>query len=81
MWANEQQAAILSGVGIDAYRRKVTGWEKRGFPPINPENGRRSIPGILAFWGLPLNHNATLSAVAPINAQADDDDGQENWNG
>ena len=81
MWANEQQAAVLSGVGMDAFRRKVKGWEKRGFPAINPENDRRPVPHILAFWGLPQNHVATLGMVASAAVQGDDDDGQENWNG
>ena len=75
-WANEAEAAVLSGVGVETFRAKVKAWESRGFPQINPENGKRSIPAILAFWGLPLNHSA---GPVPVTSQ-DDEDGQEKWN-
>ncbi len=83
MWANEQEAAVLSGVGIETYRRKVAEWDKRGFPRTKAENGRRSIPAILAFWGLPQNHTAGLGMTTPDISPTDDDfeDGQENWHG
>lgn len=76
-WANEQQAAVLSGVGPTMFRRKVKSWEKRGFPQINPENGKRSIPGILAFWNLPSNH---LTA-SPTDERVEDESTLENWHG
>jgi hypothetical protein len=78
MWANEQEAALLSGVGPDKFRLKIRAWEQRGFPKVNSENGKRSIPAILVFWGLPLNHLTPMSMLE--TSEADDEDGQENWN-
>lgn len=80
MWANEQEAAALSGVGVQTFRQKVSAWERRGFPPINPENGRRSIPAVLAFWGLPQNPFDLDANNKPIPEESIDDDGKENWN-
>jgi hypothetical protein len=76
MWANEQEAAILSGVGMDRFRLKIKEWEARGFPQINLENGKRSIPRILTFWGLPSDHSEVLSALV-----TEEEDGEENWDG
>lgn len=78
MWANENEAAVLSGVNPESFRAKVKGWEKKGFPQINPENGKRSIPAILAFWGLPSNHSGAATAIRPAE---DDEDGEEKWDG
>jgi hypothetical protein len=78
-WANEQEAAALSGMAPEAFRQKLSDLEKRGFPQVNPDNGKRSIPHILAFWGLPQSHSGALAAVAP--AQVDDEDGEEKWDG
>jgi hypothetical protein len=75
-WANEQEAAILSGVGMDRFRLKVKEWEVRGFPEVNAENGKRSIPRILTFWGIPSNHSGVVVATV-----AEDEDGEENWDG
>jgi hypothetical protein len=78
MWANEQEAAVLSGVTGDAFRRKVKEWERRGFPPVNRENGKRPIPGILAFWGLPMGW--AIGAVATLpELSAEEDEGLECW--
>jgi hypothetical protein len=79
MWANEQEAAVLSGVPMDQYRCKVARWEARGFPTANPENGKRSIPAILAFWG--FSQNLFAAAMTLDDTEANDDDGQENWGG
>lgn len=79
MWANEAEAAVLSGVGVESFRAKVKGWEKRGFPQVNPENGKRSIPAILAFWDLPQNHPAP--GRPDLRLVEEEDDGQENWHG
>lgn len=76
-WANVQEAAALSGVSEDVFRGKVHQWEGRGFPIVNPENGKRSIPAILAFWGLPQNHSGPTAHLR----QRDDEDGEENWGG
>jgi hypothetical protein len=78
MWATENEAAVLSGVGVETFRSKVKGWEKRGFPQINPENGRRPIPGILAFWRLPSNHSAAITRAVEND---DDEDGKITFDG
>lgn len=78
MWANEQEAAVLSGVPLDRYRRSVVRWEALGFPKVNPETGKRSIPAILAFWHVPQNE---FTAGTIWTEETDDDDGQENWDG
>jgi len=78
MWANEQQAASLSGVGIDRFRAKIAAWEERGFPKVNPENGKRSIPQILAFWDLPRSQ----ANMPPVAAEAvEDESALEKWYG
>jgi hypothetical protein len=77
MWANEQEAAALSGVALDAFRKKIKRWEDAGFPKVNPENDKRSIPAILAFWNIAHNYlPLTTETVSPL---MDDDDGQENF--
>lgn len=78
-WATEDEAAALSGVSPGTYRAKLAEWEKRGFPQANTENGKRSIPAILAFWGLPQNHSGVAGATAPMTDE--DEDGQERWTG
>jgi hypothetical protein len=49
-WATEEEAAALSGVTPDRFREKVAEWEVKGFPKITPDNGKRFIPKILAYW-------------------------------
>jgi hypothetical protein len=49
MWANEQEAAVLSGVSYDIFRTKVAEWEAKGFPPRSALNGKRFIPAIEHF--------------------------------
>lgn len=73
MWATEQEAAELSGMSLTKFRREVAGLELRGFPLVNPINGRRPIPAILAFWKLTADDPASL---AP---DADSEQGLERW--
>lgn len=73
MWATEAEAADLSGVGAEVFRRKVATWESRGFPKINPENGRRSIPDILAFWGLLSKHPLTPTTSTKRSEDGNDE--------
>lgn len=77
MWANDQEAAVLSGVSAPTFKSKVKTWEKAGFPQVNPENGKRSIPAILAFWRLPANHSAGPAAGQP----EEDESTLEKWHG
>src|SRR5690349_12238852 len=50
LWADEKEAAELSGVTILRFRQRVKEWEERGFPRKNPETGKRFIPAILRYW-------------------------------
>ena len=50
MWANEQEAAVLSGYPVEGFRKAVPDLEKAGFPRKLPWNGLRFIPAILHFW-------------------------------
>lgn len=81
MWANEQEAAALSGVSVQTFRCKVSSWERHGFPKVHPDNGRRSIPAILVFWGLPHAHFSAGAVENLAQTEGQDIDGKENWNG
>jgi hypothetical protein len=61
LWANEQEAAALSGYSPEAFRQDLASLEKAGFPPKNPWNGLRFIPAILHFWNRQVD-----SAVPPV---------------
>jgi hypothetical protein len=74
MWANEQEAAVLSGVSCDRFRILVRDWELNGFPKVNQQNGKRSIPAILAYWNFPVGPGL-------YENNRDDDDGEERWHG
>lgn len=52
LWANEQEAAVLSGYPSDGvkYRAALAEMENGGFPQVNPKNGLRYIPAIIDFW-------------------------------
>jgi len=52
MWANEQEAAVLSGYGADGvdFRAALPDLEKRGFPPVNSDNRKRFIPAMERFF-------------------------------
>lgn len=78
MWANEQEAAVLSGVNYETFRQKVHRWEAQGFPTVNGENRKRPIPGILAFWRLP--QGAAILETAPATGVfTDEEEGLECW--
>lgn len=79
MWANEQEAAVLSGFSPVRYRQMLPALESRGFPPVNPLNGLRPIPAILAFWKLPANDLTIIENQAADTPAAERD--KENWNG
>lgn len=49
-WANEDEAAALSGMCGDIYRAQLAALETAGFPKRSPWNGKRFIPAILAFF-------------------------------
>lgn len=78
MWANEQEAAFLSGVNPGLFKSKVKDWERDGFPPINPKNGKRPIPHILAYWNLPLGTTGQILLTEPRVAD-EDEEGVETW--
>lgn len=51
-WANEDEAAILSGMSPNAFKIWLRSKAALGFPKPDPNNDKRRIPDILAFWGL-----------------------------
>lgn len=55
MWANESEAARLSGMCPRSFSRAVKSLELNGFPKRNPLNHKRNIEAILAFWNGPVN--------------------------
>lgn len=75
LWANDERAAALSGMTLDAFKAKLPALEKLGFPRVNPLNGKRAIPAILAFWRLPV---AQPVARAGESREADGVE-VENW--
>lgn len=50
VWATEDEAATLSGMGTAKFREKLADLEARGFPKKDPANNKRFIPAILDFW-------------------------------
>lgn len=50
MWANEQEAAVLSGYSVEVFRKELPSLEADGFPLKSKRNGQRHIPSILHFW-------------------------------
>ena len=74
MWANEQESAELSGMSPNRFKTVLPALTKRGFPPINPINGKRPIPAILAFWGLRAND----PAIPPEPVETSERE-KENW--
>jgi hypothetical protein len=68
MWANEQEAAVLSGYSPEAFRSALAGLERVGFPQINTLNGKRFIPAIINFWACQID-----SAMPPVPKSEDQD--------
>lgn len=52
MWANEQEAAALSGMKPETFASKVKQLEALGFPLKSAWNTKRFIPAIIDFWRL-----------------------------
>jgi hypothetical protein len=77
MWADTDEAAVLSGMAPEKFRAEVKKLEAKGFPQVNPINGKRSIPAILAFWKLETNDFPTLSADS--HAEDEDERNKEKW--
>ena len=50
MWANEQEAASLSGYSVEVFRKDLPALEAVGFPKKSKWNDLRFIPSILHFW-------------------------------
>ncbi len=68
-WANEQEAAVLSGYSPENFRQALRGLEAMGFPQVNRLNGKRFIPAILNFWTCQVD---TSGVLAP---KSEDEDG------
>jgi hypothetical protein len=60
MWANEQEAAVLSGGNYETFRSKIHRWEAQVFPPVSTENGS----GLKARIGLLTKEDAGLIAYS-----------------
>jgi hypothetical protein len=74
-WANEAEAAVLSGMHVKTFRQKRADLEARGFPKIDPANGKRFIPAILDFWQRRAQpDDRTVPQDEPANEQA-----KEKW--
>lgn len=65
MWANEQEAAVLSGYSPEAFRKALPSLEKAGFPPVLPRNGQRFIPAIVDFWRREVDAVLTKAPESP----------------
>jgi hypothetical protein len=50
MWANEQEAACLSGLESDKYYSLLPRLEAAGFPRKSSWNNKRFVPAIVDFW-------------------------------
>lgn len=73
LWANEAEAAFLSGFSPEAFRLKVKELEAAGFPQVSRWNGKRFIPAIVNFWACQVD-----STVQPKPVLVEDEkDGQE----
>jgi len=77
MWANEQEAAVLSGYPADGvnFRAALPELESQGFPKISSWNNRRFIPGIEDFWRRQLDAIAApMTELQSTNARDYEDD-------
>ena len=61
-WANEQEAAVLSGFSPMVFRQNVRDLESQGFPRVNPINGMRFIPAINDFWSSQIDSSPDFAA-------------------
>jgi hypothetical protein len=61
LWATEDEAAALSGVGPERFREKVEELEAKGFPKIHPFNGKRFIPAMVEFWAIEQRNPSIFS--------------------
>jgi len=77
MWANEQEAAVLSGYSPEAFRAALSGLEKAGFPQVSRWNSKRYIPAIINFWASQVD--SCLSPVAESEDEAADGPEVENF--
>jgi hypothetical protein len=72
MWANEAEAAVLSGYAVEKFRQALPDLTKLGFPQVSRLNGKRFIPAILNFWACQVD-----SALVPVPESAEEPDGPE----
>jgi hypothetical protein len=75
MWANEQEAAALSGFSPEQFRAALPKLEEAGFPRKNSWNGSRFIPMILSFWARQVDSAVpSASESTPFNILDFEDD-------
>ena len=58
LWCNERQAAELSGMSPNHFRKMLPTLERLGFPKRNELNGKRLKHSVLLFWGVGGKHVA-----------------------
>lgn len=75
-WANEQEAAALSGMAPERFREQLPALESIGFPKPCGWNAKRFVPAILAFWE--REHERKPLKVPDADVQ-DDGRSLENW--
>lgn len=75
-WATEEEAAALSGMHAVTFRTKRDDLEARGFPKIDPANGKRFIPAIMDFW----RRRAQAHVEAEHDARPESEREKERWN-
>lgn len=79
MWANEQEAACLSGYSVEAFRAAVESLEMIGFPKKNSRNGQRFIPHILRFWERDVDSGIKAVPESPALNIRDFEDDDESF--
>ena len=76
LWANEDEAAVLSGMDVKRFRAHLTLLEGAGFPRPSAWNGLRFIPAIIAFWH---KENGLDSLLEPAPGGNHESDGTDKW--
>lgn len=74
LWADEAEAAELSGMAPDKFRAHLKLLEGEGFPKPSSWNGKRYRPAIIAFWNKQHGLDTVLDSAAPWSHEDDGTD-------
>jgi hypothetical protein len=77
MWANEGEAAVLSGYSPERFRGALPALEKAGFPQVDDLNGLRYIPAILNFWSRRIDTAGKAHVQLGQNPATEQDNGRQ----